>query len=183
MANLFQVSMHFHLCQETFDFQYLLEDKWLAAFILTNVVFTVILYTPVLIWSPFHVDIIDITIKNILPSDNSTLPTKVNLVSCYNLSIPWLVIPPLLQQLIASLFAVMFAILNRKVKHKYFHDTVYINVLVYVLIFSVGIGASVLAILHVLQVNINAFYVIYMVLLLFNVCTCLVVLVVRFLFL
>ena len=177
LAKLWRI---YSIFRRTFDFQYLLGDKSLAAFIFTNGVITVILYTPVLIWSPFYFDITEIIIP---PSDNSTPPTQVNLVSCYSLSIPWLVVPSLLQQLIASLFAVMLAILDRKVKHKYFHNTVYINVFVYVLTFSVAIGASVLAILHMLRVSINAFYAIYMVLLLFNVCTCLVVLVVRFMFL
>ena len=170
----------YSIFKRTFNFQHFLRDRWLAAFILANSSLTLILYAPVLIWSPFCYKIIDTTI---ILNSSSTRPTNNNRVSCYNLSIPWLIVPPLVHQLLALSFAVLLAIMNRKVKHKFFQYTVCINVLVYVLAISVGFGGSMLVIIHKLNVNINVFYVLYSFILLFNVCICLILLVVRFLFL
>ena len=170
----------YSIFKRTFDFQRFLEDKWLATFIIVNTALTSILYTPILIWSPFHEDTIET--KFILEHEDNTLPTEEITISCFGLHIPWLILPPLVHQVLALLLAVMLATLNRKVKHKYFRNTIYINMLVYILTISVGIGGPVLFILQILHVNINAFYVVYVVLLLFNVYTCLLLLVVRFLF-
>ena len=170
----------YSIFRRTFDFQHFIGDKWLTAFILINTCLTMVLYIPVLVWSPFHDEIVHT--KYVL-NGNNTLPIKENTVSCYNLSVPWLITLPVVHQLCALTFAVMLAILNRKIKHKYFHSTVSINILVYVLATSVGMGGSILVILHLLNVNINAFYVVHIFILIFNICMCLLLLVVRFMFL
>ena len=171
----------YSIFKRTFHFQRFLDDKWLATFITLNAAFTIILYAPILIWSPFHLNIIESEIIQDHKSD-SALPIEVRTTSCYNLPIPWLILPLVAHQVLALMLAVMLATLNRKVKHKYFHNTAYINMLVYILAVTVGIGGSVLFILQILHVNINAFYVVYIVLLLFTVYACLLLLVVRFLF-
>lgn len=171
----------YSIFKRTFAFQRFLDDKWLAIFIVLNAALTIIFYIPILIRSPFQLEIIERSIIQNLQSD-TTLPTERITTSCYNLSIPWLILPLVAHQVVVILLAVMLATLNRKVKHKYFRNTTYINVLVYILAVTVGIGGSLLYILQVLKVNINAFYVVYIVLLLFNVYACLLLLVVRFLF-
>ena len=171
----------YSIFKRTFHFQRFLDDKWLATFITLNAAFTIILYAPILIWSPFHLNIIESEIIQDHKSD-SALPIEVRTTSCYNLPIPWLILPLVAHQVLALMLAVMLATLNRKVKRKYFHNTAYINMLVYILAVTVGIGGSVLFILQILHVNINAFYVVYIVLLLFTVYACLLLLVVRFLF-
>jgi gamma-aminobutyric acid type B receptor len=169
----------YSIFKRTFHFQRFLDDKYLATFVILNAAFTIILYVPILIWSPFNVDIIE---TNIIQDNKSVLPIKVRTLSCYTLHIPWLILPPVVHQVLALMLSVMIATLNRKVKHKYFRNTAYINMLVYILAVTVGIGGSVLFILQVLSVNVNAFYVVFIVLLLFNVYACLLLLVVRFLF-
>ena len=172
----------YSIFKRTFHFQRFLDDKWLATFVISNAALSIILYAPILIWSPFNVDIIETNIIQDNKGDISPLPIEVRTVSCYHLHVPWFILPPVTHQVLALMLAMMLATLNRKVKHKYFHDTGYINMLVYILAVTVGIGGSVLFILQVLRININAFYVVYIVLLLFNVYACLLLLVVRFLF-
>ena len=172
----------YSIFKRTFHFQRFLDNKWLATFISVNAAFTIILYLPILIWGPFHLDVVDTKIiQDNKSGDGMTLPIEVRTTSCYTSHIPWLILPPVTHQVLALMLAVMLATLNRKVRHKYFQNTAYINMLVYILTVTVGVGGSVLYILQILHVNINAFYVVYIVLLLFNVYACLVLLVVRFL--
>ena len=171
----------YSIFKRTFAFQRFLDDKWLATFVVLNALIMIILYTPILIWSPFRLEIIERSIIQKLKTDTTLHTIKIT-TSCYNLSIPWLVSPVIAHQVVALLLAVMLATLNRKVKYKYFRNTAFIIVVVYILAVTVGVGGSLMYILQVLKVNINAFYVVYIVLLLFNAYACLLFLVVRFLF-
>ena len=102
MAKLWRI---YSIFKRTFAFQRFLDDKWLATFIVLNAVLMIILYAPILIWSPFKLEIVETNIIQ-KPKTDTTLPTEKITTSCYNLSIPWLISPVIAHQVVALLLAV-----------------------------------------------------------------------------